>query len=58
MMGFLDCRCALLAHIHFVIQQHPQVLLLRDALNPLIAQPVLMFGISLTQLNNFAPDLA
>lgn len=58
MIGFLDCRCALLAHIHFFIQQHSQVLLLRDALNPLIAQPILMFRIALTQLNNLAPDLA
>jgi len=45
MVGFLGCKCTLPAHVELLIQQYPQVLL-RAALEPLSAQPVLVFGIA------------
>ena len=45
-VGFLGCECTLSAHAQLFIHQHLQVLLLRAALEPLSAQPVLVFGIS------------
>ncbi|KAK4810749.1 hypothetical protein QYF61_007723 [Mycteria americana] len=50
-------QCTLPAHIHFFIHQYPQVLLSKAALNPLIAQPVSMFGIALTQVQDLALSL-
>jgi len=48
MVGFLGCERTLLACVRFFIHQYPQVLLGRAALNPFIAQPVLILGIALT----------
>jgi len=53
--GFLGCRRASLARVELLVHQHPQVLLLRAALEPLSVQPVLVFGIALTHVQ--APAL-
>lgn len=37
---FMDCKCTLLSHIHYLIHQYPQVLLHRVAFNPLIAHSI------------------
>ena len=37
MVGFLDCKRTLLAHVELLINQHPQVLLLRASLNPVVS---------------------
>ena len=42
-IGFLGCKCTLLAHVHPPV---PQDLLGRAALNPIILQPVLILGIA------------
>ncbi|KAK4811347.1 hypothetical protein QYF61_027576 [Mycteria americana] len=55
---FLGCKRTLPAHIQFFIHQYPQVLLCRAAHNPLIAQPVSMFGIAPTQVQDLALGLA
>uniref|UniRef100_A0A8B9FAM1 RB transcriptional corepressor 1 n=1 Tax=Amazona collaria TaxID=241587 RepID=A0A8B9FAM1_9PSIT len=47
-VGLLGCKRTLLAHVHFFINPHPQVLL-RAALNLLPAQPVAVPGTALTQ---------
>jgi len=47
----------LLAHVELLIHRYPQVLLLRAALEPLSAQPLLMFGIALTDVQDLALDL-
>ncbi|KAF1651935.1 Nucleolar protein 14, partial [Eudyptes chrysocome] len=57
MVGFLDCECTLPAHTQFFIHQYPRVLLCRAALKPLIAQPVFMFGIAPTQVQDLALGL-
>jgi len=44
-VGFLGCKRTLLAHVELCVHQYPQVLL-RAALEPLPAQPVLVFGIA------------
>ncbi|KAK4828307.1 LOW QUALITY PROTEIN: hypothetical protein QYF61_025319 [Mycteria americana] len=44
--GFVGCKCTLLGHVELLINQHPQVLLLRTALNPFSTQPVLVLGIA------------
>jgi len=54
-VGLLDCECTLLGHAEFLINQHPQVL--RAALNPFSAQPVLVLGIVLTQMQDLALGL-
>jgi len=50
MVGFLGCKRTLPAHAELLIHQHPQVLLLRAAQEPLSAQPVLVFGIAPTHV--------
>jgi len=57
MVGFLGCKRTLLAHVELLIHQNPQVLLLRAALEPLSVQPVLMFGITLTHVQDLALGL-
>jgi len=57
MVGLLGCDCTLLGHAELLINQHPQVLLLRAALNPLSAQAVVVLGIALTHVQNLALDL-
>ena len=47
----------LLGHVELLINQHPQVLLLRAALNPFSAQPVFVLGIALTHVQDLAHGL-
>lgn len=47
----------MLVHTQFFIHDYPLVLLCRAALSPLIAQPVFMFGITSTQLQDLSPSL-
>ena len=49
--------CALLAHVEFLINQHPQVFLFRATLNTLINQTVFVLGITQTQVQDLAPGL-
>ena len=44
-IGFLGCERTLLGHVELLINQHPQVRVLRAALNPFSAQPVFVLGI-------------
>ncbi|CAM9606029.1 unnamed protein product, partial [Bubo scandiacus] len=57
MVGFLGCKCTLLAHSQCSIHKYLQVLLCRAALNPLIAQTVFVLGIALTQVQDLALGL-
>jgi len=57
MVGLLGCECTLVAHIKLFIQQYPQVLLSRTALNHIIPQPVLIVGVALTQMQDLALGL-
>ena len=50
MIGFLGCEQTLPVHIQVSSTNTPKYLLHRATLNPLIAQPVSMFGIALTQV--------
>jgi len=50
-VGFLGCKRTLLAHVELLIYQYPQVLL-RAALEPLSAQPVLVFRIAPTHMQD------
>ena len=54
MIGFLGCKHTLLAHVELLVNQHPQVLLLRAALNPFSTQPVFVLGIVLNQVQDLA----
>ena len=56
-VGFLGCKCTLQAHVELLVNQYPPVLLLRAALEPLSAQPVLVFGIAPTHVQDLALDL-
>ncbi|KAK4828488.1 hypothetical protein QYF61_026759 [Mycteria americana] len=56
-VGCLGCKCTLLGHVEFLINQHPQVLLLRAALNPFSAQHVFVLGIVLTHVQDLALGL-
>jgi len=53
-VGFLGCKRTLPAHVEFLIHQYPQVFLFRAALEPLSTQPVLVFGIALTHVQDIA----
>jgi len=55
-VGFLGCRCTLLAHVELLIHQYPQVLLLRAALEPLSAQPALIIGLVSDQIKMAAEE--
>jgi len=57
MVGLLDCEYTLLGCVEFLVNQQPQGLLLRVALNPFSAQPVFVLGIALTYLQDPALDL-
>ncbi|PKU43516.1 hypothetical protein llap_6172 [Limosa lapponica baueri] len=57
MVGFLGFECTLPAHVELLINQHPQVLFLRPALNPFSAQPVFVLGIAATHVQDLALDL-
>jgi len=55
--GFLGCQRALPAHVELLSHQHPQELLLRAALEPPSAQPVLVLAIALTHGQDLALGL-
>jgi len=57
MVGLLDCECTLPGHAELLVNQLPQVLLLRTALNPFCTQPVFVFGIALTHVQDLALGL-
>jgi len=57
MVGLLGCKRTLVAHVELLIHQYPQVLLRRAALEPLSAQPLLVFGIALTHAQDLALGL-
>ncbi|KAK4827673.1 hypothetical protein QYF61_020484 [Mycteria americana] len=57
MIGFLGSKCTLLGHVELLINQHPQVLLLRAALNPFSAHPVFVLGVALTHVQDLALGL-
>ena len=50
----VGCKCTLLGHVELLVSQHPQVPLLRAALNPFSAQPVFVLRIAPTQEQDFA----
>jgi len=56
-VGLLGCEDTLVAHVQLFINQYPQVLLGRAALNPFIPQPVLIVGVALTQVQDLALGL-
>jgi len=58
MAGFLGCKCTLVTHVQLFTHQYPQVLLGRAALNPFIPQPVSMFQIAPTQVQDLTLGLA
>jgi len=45
------------AHVEFLVNQHPQILLVRAALKPFSTQPVFMLGIAPTQVQEVALGL-
>jgi len=47
----------LMGHVELLVSQHPQVLLLRAALDPLSAQPVVVLGIAPTRVQDLALGL-
>ncbi|KAK4832374.1 hypothetical protein QYF61_022229 [Mycteria americana] len=55
MFGLLGCKCTL--PVELLINQHPQVLLLRAALNPFSAQPVFVLGIAPPHVQDLALGL-
>ncbi|GAB0208383.1 cAMP-dependent protein kinase inhibitor alpha [Grus japonensis] len=57
MVGFLGCKHILPAHVELLINQYPQVLLLKATLNPLSAQPVVVLGIVPTHVQDLALGL-
>ncbi|KAK4831361.1 hypothetical protein QYF61_017492 [Mycteria americana] len=56
-VGFLGCKCTLLARVQFFIHQCPQILPCRTALNPFFPQSVLILGIALIQVQDLALGL-
>ncbi|KAK4829379.1 hypothetical protein QYF61_003719, partial [Mycteria americana] len=57
-VDFLGCKRTLLGHVELLINQRPQVFLLRAALNPFTAQPVFVLGIAPTHVQDLALGLA
>jgi len=53
-IGLLGCRCTLLGHIELLVNEHPQVLLLRAALNSFSSQPLSGLGIAPAQVQGLA----
>ena len=54
MVGPLDCKRTLPAHVESFINRHSQILLLKAALKPFSAQPVSGLGIAPTQMQDLA----
>ena len=55
-VGFLGCKCTLLADVQLFIHQDTQVLLCRAALEEFFSQSVYTSGIVVTQMQYFALD--
>jgi len=53
MVGLLGCECTLPGHVELLINQHPQVLLLRAALNPFSTQPVFVYLFIVSSCNTW-----
>lgn len=53
----MDCQFALMDHIELFNHQNPQVLNLRDYLNPFSVQPAFVFWIAPNQVQKFAHGL-
>ena len=51
-VGFLGCKRTLPGHVELLVNQHPQGLLLRAALNSFSTQPVFVFGIASTRVQD------
>jgi len=51
-VGLLGCERTVLGCVELLINQNPQVLLLRAALNPFAAQPVFVLAIALTRVHD------
>jgi len=51
-VGLLGCKLTLPGHVELLINQQPQVLLLRATLNPFSAQSVFVLGIALTHVQD------
>jgi len=56
-VGLLGCRCTLVGHVELLVNQHPQVLLIRATLTPFSAQPAFVLGIALTHAQDLAIGL-
>jgi len=56
-VGFLGCKHTLLGHVALLVNQHPQVLLARAALNPCFTQPVFVLGLALIHVQDLALGL-
>jgi len=54
MVGFLGCKCTLVAHVRLLMHLYSQILLFRAALNSFIPQPVLILGLAPAQLQDLA----
>jgi len=57
MVGFLGCEHTLLGHVVLLINQHPQVLVLRAGLNPFTTQPVFVLEAAPTHVQDLALGL-
>jgi len=57
MVGFVDCKHTLLAHVCLFIHLYPQVLLSSTSLIPLIPQLVSIPGVALAQVQDLALSL-
>jgi len=53
-VGLLGCERTLLGHVELLVNQYPQVLLLRSGLNPFSAQPVFVLGVAPTHVQDLA----
>jgi len=56
-VGLLGCESTRSAQVQLLIHQYPKLLLSRSALNPFIAQYVLIPGVASTQVQDLALDL-
>jgi len=56
-VGLPGCEHTLPGRVGLLLNQHPKVLLLKAAFNPFSTQPVFVFGIALTQVQNPALGL-
>ncbi|GAB0206720.1 mitochondrial enolase superfamily member 1 [Grus japonensis] len=56
-VGFLGCKHTLLTHVELLINQYPQVLLLRAAFNPFSTQPIVVLGNAPTHVQDLALGL-